>query len=97
MFLNPWFLLQWVENQVSGLLPTKPEIRGARLAQSVESVTLGLRVVGSSPTLGVEVLKKTTKQEFSRMRHTERSTYTIMVNTAYSFVNFRYKYTDKQN
>ena len=54
MFLNPWFLLQWVENQVSGLLPTKPEIRGARLAQSVESVTLD--IWHEFETLGVEII-----------------------------------------
>lgn len=33
----------------------KEELWGARLAHSVESVTLDLRIVGLSPTLGVEI------------------------------------------
>ena len=34
------------------------KILGAQLAQMLEHVTLDLKVVSSSPTLGVEIIKK---------------------------------------
>ena len=40
-----------------GSFKEKKDQRAARLAQSVEHETLNLRVVGSSPTLGVAFVK----------------------------------------
>lgn len=54
MPLDPWLIRLLGAVIENPLESGKKELRGAWLAQSVEHRTLDLRVVSSSPTLGVE-------------------------------------------
>ena len=58
-----------VHTQEIGLLVTKRNTRDAWVAQSVQHVTLDLRVVGSSPTLGVGLtLKKKINRKTNKLK-----------------------------
>ena len=55
-------LLRWAMNAILIFLLKIMEYRGTSLAQLVEHVTLDLRVVSSSPTLGIELTLKKNKR-----------------------------------
>lgn len=55
-------------------LQIKNEVGGAWQAQSIECITLDLRVVSSSPTLGVElILKKKSKKKIYVLEELQRN------------------------